>query len=126
MNLNQVTIPVTDVERSIAFYEKLGNRLIVKSLPGYARFECPEGEATFSLHKIDAIGSGSQVIIYFEVKDLDIVVQQLIDKGVAIDELPEDKNWLWREAKLNDPDGNKLILYYAGSNRKDPPWRIKT
>lgn len=124
MNLNQVTIPVTDVERSIAFYEKLGNRLIVRSLPRYARFECPEGEATFSLHKIDTEPIASQVIIYFEVQHLDIFVQKLITAGIYIDEMPGDKTWLWREAKLKDPDGNKLILYYAGKNRKNPPWRI--
>ncbi|MBA3284220.1 MAG: VOC family protein [Nitrosopumilus sp.] len=29
MNLNQVCVPVDDVERSIDFYEKLGLRLIV-------------------------------------------------------------------------------------------------
>lgn len=124
MNLNQVTIPVTDVEKSIAFYEKLGNRLIVRSLPEYARFECPEGESTFSLHKTDPPAAGSHVIIYFEVHDLDIFVQKLVDEGVLIDEMPEDKRWLWREAKLKDPDGNKLILYYADNNRKNPPWRI--
>lgn len=35
-----------DVEKSIAFYEKLGLRLIVKHLPHYARFECTEGSNT--------------------------------------------------------------------------------
>jgi catechol 2,3-dioxygenase-like lactoylglutathione lyase family enzyme len=40
MNLNQITISVKDVEKSIAFYEKLGFHLIVKSLPNYARFQC--------------------------------------------------------------------------------------
>jgi hypothetical protein len=36
-----------------------------------------------------------------------------------------DQTWLWREARLKDPDGNQLILYSAGKNRKDPPWKIK-
>ena len=53
MNLNQVTVSVSDVERSISFYEQLGLKLIVKSLPHYARFECPQGDATFSLHHCD-------------------------------------------------------------------------
>ena len=43
MNLNQVTIQVSDVEKSISFYEKLGLTLIVKDLPNYARFVCPTG-----------------------------------------------------------------------------------
>jgi len=41
MNLNQVTITVTEVEKSISFYSDLGLILIVKSLPQYARFKCP-------------------------------------------------------------------------------------
>jgi catechol 2,3-dioxygenase-like lactoylglutathione lyase family enzyme len=50
MNLNQVTVPSTDVRRSIDFYQSLGLMLIVENLPSYARFECPEGDATFSVH----------------------------------------------------------------------------
>ncbi len=55
MDLNQITVPVADVEESIDFYEKLGLKLIVKALPDYARFECPEGDATFSLHRADRV-----------------------------------------------------------------------
>lgn len=45
-------------------------------------------------------------------------------KGFVFHELPTDKQYLWREARLKDLDGNNLILYYAGKNRKFPPWRI--
>ena len=51
MNLNQVTVPSTDMRRSIDFYRRLGLVLIVEDLPSYARFECPEGDATFSVHQ---------------------------------------------------------------------------
>jgi catechol 2,3-dioxygenase-like lactoylglutathione lyase family enzyme len=115
MNLNQVTVPVSNVERSIDFYESLGLRLIVKALPHYARFECPEGDATFSIHV-----SG----VYFEVQELDNYVQQLINKGARFEELPNDKTWLWRESRLRDPDNNQIIIYFAGNNRKNPPWRV--
>ncbi|HVG16051.1 MAG TPA: VOC family protein [Chitinophagaceae bacterium] len=126
MNLNQVTVAVTDVERSIGFYQSLGNRLIVKALPKYARFECPEGDATFSIHKVDEMAKDPQTIIYFEVAELDSKVNKLVEEGILFDELPEDRTWLWREARLRDPDGNRLILYYAGDNRKNPPWRISS
>lgn len=33
LDLNQVTVSVKDVERSIAFYQLLGLKLIVKALP---------------------------------------------------------------------------------------------
>jgi len=125
MNLNQVTIPATDLERSISFYEKLGLKLIVKALPDYARFECPVGDATFSLHKTSSTVSNADTWIYFEVEHLDDLVNELADKGIHFDELPTDKPWLWREARLKDPDGNQLIIYHAGHNRKYPPWKIQ-
>ena len=124
MNLNQVSVPVLDVEQSIAFYKKLGLQLIVKSLPHYARFVCEAGNATFSLHQVERLPSGEGVWVYFELENLDETVQQLLSTGLEFEELPNDKPWLWREARLKDPDNNQIILYYAGENRINPPWRI--
>jgi catechol 2,3-dioxygenase-like lactoylglutathione lyase family enzyme len=125
LNLNQITIQVNDVERSISFYEKLGLRLIVKSLPKYARFECSEGETTFSLHQAENLKSENTCWIYFETNNLDKDVEALLQSGMQFEELPSDKPWLWREARLRDPGNNLVILYFAGDNRKNPPWRIK-
>lgn len=124
MNLNQITVPSRDLEKSIPFYEKLGLKLIVKALPHYARFECPDGDATFSIHQTEKLPSGDGIYVYFECIDLDKYVDELLSKGIEIDELPNDKPWLWREARLKDLDGNQIILYYAGKNRKHPPWKI--
>ena len=125
MNLNQVTIPTLDLIKAVAFYQKLGLRLIVQSLPAYARFECPEGGSTFSIHLVDQLSIGSGIYVYFECENLDEYVDALIGKGVKFEEMPAEKSWLWREARLKDPDKNQLILYYAGENRLNPPWRLK-
>jgi catechol 2,3-dioxygenase-like lactoylglutathione lyase family enzyme len=124
LNLNQITVPVRDIERSIAFYEKLGLTLIVKSLPDYARFVCPAGNTTFSLQRTETHESDRYTWIYFESTRLDEDVRTLMDRGITFDELPADQPWLWREAKLRDPDNNRLIIYFAGENRLNPPWRI--
>jgi catechol 2,3-dioxygenase-like lactoylglutathione lyase family enzyme len=124
LNLNQITVPVRDIERSIAFYEKLGLTLIVKSLPDYARFVCPAGNTTFSLQRTETHESDRYTWIYFESTRLDEDVRTLMDRGITFDELPADQPWLWREAKLRDPDNNRLIIYFAGENRPNPPWRI--
>ncbi|MFN7119978.1 MAG: VOC family protein [Saprospiraceae bacterium] len=125
IRLNQITIQVQDVEQSIAFYEKLGLTLIVKNLPSYARFECAGGEATFSLHQTEGTGHQENgAWIYFETEDVDATVQQLMEQGIVFEALPEDKPWLWREARLKDLDHNQLIIYHAGAHRKNPPWRI--
>lgn len=124
MNLNQVTVPTKDLIRSIGFYEKIGLKLIIKAVPTYARFECPEGDATFSIHQVEELPKGEGIMVYFECQNLDTYVKELVEKGITFDELPNDKRWIWREARLKDPDQNQLILYYAGKNRKNPPWRI--
>ena len=123
LNINQITISVKNVEKSIEFYQKLGLNLIVKSLPKYARFECTSGETTFSLHQSDDKINAS-TWIYFETETLDDDVKKLIDLGIEFETLPTDESWLWREARSKDLDENQLILFYAGKNRKDPPWKI--
>ena|SRR5690606_31272380 len=124
MNLNQITIPVTNVEKSILFYENLGFKLIVKALPHYARFECATGDSTFSLHRVELTTNSNGIWIYFEEENLDQKVVELTQKGYVFDEFPTDKTWLWREARIKDLDNNQLIIYYAGKNRKSPPWKI--
>ncbi len=124
MNLNQITIPSLDLAKSILFYERLGLKLIVKSLPDYARFECPDGDSTFSIHRVKELPKGEGIWVYFECENLDNVVERLANKGIKFEELPKDKPWLWRETRLKDLDGNQLILFQGGGNRKNPPWRI--
>lgn len=122
MNLNQVTLPVNDIAKASEFYLKLGFTQIVDS-PHYARFESPMGDSTFSLmldnNKID-----NSATIYFEHEKLDQWVEELLIKGIKIEQLPADQSYLWREAICHDPSGNKIKLYWAGENRLNPPWRV--
>lgn len=122
MKLNQVTLPAKDLATSIAFYEKLGLVLIVRN-DHYARFENPSDLSTLSLELRAHGGDGAHV--YFECQDLDARVATLKAKGVRFVSGPEDKGWLWREAWLSDPAGNRLCFYFAGANRRFPPWRIE-
>ena len=71
MNLNQITIPSLDVNKATEFYKKLSLILIVDALPRYVRFECPNGDSTFSIHKVDQLPKGEGISFYFEVEDLD-------------------------------------------------------
>jgi catechol 2,3-dioxygenase-like lactoylglutathione lyase family enzyme len=126
MRLNQVTAPAHDLTQSIAFYETLGLKLIVRC-DHYARFELPSGEATFSLHVVEGeIARTNAPQLYFETPDVDLEVERLMAAGVAFEQPPKDQSWLWREAWLRDPAGNALCLYHAGENRRFPPWRIDT
>jgi catechol 2,3-dioxygenase-like lactoylglutathione lyase family enzyme len=125
VNLNQVTLPSTNLAVAREFYLRLGLRLIVDALPRYARFECPHGGATLSLHlATQPTPAREWPVIHFECEDLDAVCKRLAATGIAFESGPLDQPWLWREARLRDPDGNALCLYRAGRNRRFPPWRI--
>ena len=110
MNLNQVTVPSTNVEAAVEFYRRLGLRQIVDGLPDYARFECPEGEGTFSLHRVERVREGPGVMVYFECEDLDASVDELKSKGIPFDAEPRDQPWLWREAHLRDLGWKRDLL----------------
>jgi catechol 2,3-dioxygenase-like lactoylglutathione lyase family enzyme len=125
MNLNQVTVLAPDVTACVDFYRALGLRMIVDSAPRYVRFECPDGDTTLSIHHSESGSAGGGVVIYFECADLDDQVARLRAMGMAFDSGPEDMRWLWREARLRDPAGNRICLYRAGENRRYPPWRIR-
>jgi len=124
MNLNQVTIYSAKPAETVEFYKKLGLHLIVDSLPRYARLECPDGESTLSVHITENTQANHSIVLYFECEDLDEKVAELKAAGLIFNEEPTDRDWLWREAYLKDPNGNKICMFYAGENRKNPPWRI--
>ncbi len=122
MDLNQVTVQSVNIPESIAFYQALGLILIVES-PHYARFECPNGNATFSVHLVDR-ATPVNTVVYFEVGDVEQTVRQLEAAGLRFKRQPTRERWLWQEARLEDPSGNEICIYTAGDNRKYPPWRI--
>jgi predicted enzyme related to lactoylglutathione lyase len=122
--MNQVTVPALDVAASITFYERLGLQLIVHSGPDYARFVCPDGEATFSLHRVDSLPGPNGVVVYFECDDLDATLARVQRAGLVLESGPVEKPWLWREATVRDPANNQLCLFHAGKNRTNPPWRL--
>ena len=121
--LNQVTVTGTNYDRSVEFYQHLGLKLIIDSPDtGYARFETAGG-VTFSVQ----IDPDERIIattaVYFECDDLDERVEQLARSGIAFEHGPRNQPWMWREARLRDPDGNIIFFYKAGENRRFPPWR---
>ncbi|KAJ3277805.1 hypothetical protein HDU76_010170 [Blyttiomyces sp. JEL0837] len=151
MHLNQLTIQTTNIESSTEFYKSLGLTLIV-STDTYRRFEVDSSDSsttTLSLsHADDATGAANGPHLYFELDSRDQLVakvDELKKKGVVFDVgghdgdahqtggagsgddtvVVVDQRWLWTEAWLTDPTtGVKICFYFAGVNRRYPPWRI--
>ena len=123
--LNQVTVTGTNYERSVDFYRRLGLQQIVDSPEnGYARFETAGG-VTFSVQIDPEEKIIATTAIYLECDDLDERVEQLARSGIAFEHGPRNQPWMWREARLRDPDGNIIFFYKAGEARRFPPWRME-
>ena len=125
VDLNQITIYSPKTVETAEFFQKLGLRLIVDSLPRYARLECPGGNSTLSISIDGEAAASMNIVLYFECDDLDATVAELRSSGIEFDEDPTDRIWLWRECYLRDPNGNRICLFSAGENRKNPPWRVR-
>jgi len=124
VRLNQVTVGSTRLDASEDFYRQLGLVLIVKN-ESYLRFECPAGESTFSIELVDEVPGSEQVTLYFESEDVDGDYERLRGIGIEFEHPPTDMPWIWREARMRDPNGHRLCLFRAGENRKNPPWRLR-
>jgi catechol 2,3-dioxygenase-like lactoylglutathione lyase family enzyme len=122
VRLNQVTLAVSDLDRSVDFYRNLGLKQIVAD-ESYARFACPDGDSTLSLEQLQTVPP-SATTVYLECEDLDATVSRLEVAGLGFEHPPIDQPWLWREARLRDPDGNPLCLFRGGENRLNPPRRL--
>ena len=127
MRFNHVTLVVGNLERSKAFYETLGLVQIVDTPPRYARFRLPDGDATLSVEVVeDAPIAPPSAQLFFECDDVDGAVAGLKAKGLVFAQDPTDMFYLWREARLRDPDGHDIRLYSENSKdvRLNPPWKI--
>ena len=134
LSFNQATIVVRDFEAYKDFFIQLGLKLIVYAPPRYARFECPGNSATFSIEAFEDDKELRplplhQTAIYFELPSkqaLDDYCTELEARGIKFKEKPEarDKEYLWREACLVTPENHDIRLYFAGTNRLNPPWRV--
>ena len=126
LDLNQVTLPAVDLQASIDFYTRFGLKLIVDSPESnYARFEIPGCDATLSIQVLPERVREASAHVYFETSDPEAEVARLREAGLEPSEPLADKPWLWREAAYLDPAGNRLLVYQAGENRKNPPWRVE-
>lgn len=113
MKLELVAIPVTDVDRAKAFYEKVGFnvdhdhrvnedlRFVQLTPPGSACSICIGQGLT-------EMKPGSVDLILLVIKNADEARAELLDRGVDASEVDEQP---WgRFVYITDPDGNKLSL----------------
>ena len=99
-------LPVRNMERSVAFYQRLGfQHQPYEDGSSYA-FLSMDG---LSLHLSQFAGFETNVCsVYFYLEDVEGFFAKLRDAGVPTLEAPEDKPWGLREFSISDPDETLL------------------
>src|SRR5947209_6761552 len=111
MKLELVPIPVSDVDRTKAFYtQQVGfNTDHDHQLTEHIRFVqlTPPGSACSIVigNGIIDVAPGSAQGMLLVVSDIDGARAELVDRGVEISEV-QDTEWGARHAYFKDPDGN--------------------
>jgi catechol 2,3-dioxygenase-like lactoylglutathione lyase family enzyme len=102
--IDNVTFPVKDLKRAIAFYENVLGLKKRDEWSNYATFNI--GDMMLGL---DPDPKG-EIDIFVRVANVDVEYKTLKEKGVHFLTEPKDQYWGGRTAKFTDPDGNKFIL----------------
>ncbi len=111
--IGQIAIPVSDVDRAIAFYrDTLGMRFLFRAPPGLGFFHL-NGVRLMLDAPAKAQGAGCSVI-YYKVPDINATWDALVRGGVKQESkprmlvrMPDHELWL---AFFRDPDENLLAL----------------
>jgi catechol 2,3-dioxygenase-like lactoylglutathione lyase family enzyme len=111
-----VSVPVSDQERAKRFYvDTLGLELVSEddSVPGIRWVQVASAGGTTALTLVtwfESMPPGSQRGLVLASDDLQGDYERLLAAGVPFDGPPQDRPWGAKEAIINDPDGNALIL----------------
>jgi predicted enzyme related to lactoylglutathione lyase len=116
MKLENVPIPVSDVDRAKAFYEKVGFRLDVDTRPTdtmrVVHFT-PRGSACSivfgtGMGEITDMTPGSLKGLHLVVDDIDTARSALVKRGITVGEITDVSGVKY--ADFRDPDGNLWLL----------------
>ena len=129
MKLEVVVVPVSDVDRAKAFYEKLGFRLdidfVAESGRRVVQFTPPGSEASIHIGKgITSMAPGSLQNLYLIVTDIEKARADLVNRGIEVSEAfhfdgllgsrvsgPDPKRGSYGSfVAFKDPDGNTWLL----------------
>ena len=112
--IGQIAVPVSDLDRAIAFYrDVLGMRFLFRAPPGLGFFDC-KGVRLLLDAPAKANSENFSSIIYYKVPDLQAAFETLSERGVNFEEepqlvakMPDHELWM---AFFRDPDSNLLAL----------------
>ena len=149
MKLEVVVVPVSDVDRAKAFYEKLGFRLDIDYAANdkfrVIQFTPPNSEASIIFGKgITSVKSGLADSLVLAVDDIAAARDDLIARGVNVSEVfhyaggpfnnavenprvsgrdPQGRSY-YSFASFEDPDGNRWLLQELTTRLSGREWKV--
>src|SRR5205085_10715215 len=116
MKLELVPVPVSDVDRARAFYEKVGFQLEVDTQPTdtmrVVQFTPPGSACSIvfgtGMGEITEMTPGSVKGLHLVVDDIDTASSALVKRGVVVGEITDVSGVKY--AGFNDPDGNLWLI----------------
>jgi catechol 2,3-dioxygenase-like lactoylglutathione lyase family enzyme len=142
LKLEVVVVPVSDVDRAKAFYQKLGFRLDIDYVRDenhrVIQFTPPASEASIHIGKgITSAAPGSLQNLYLVVSDIEKARADLVDRGVEVSEVfhfagllgprvpgPDPKRGSYGSfASFKDPDGNGWLLQEITTRLPGREWK---
>lgn len=102
--IENLTIPVSDLKKAVAFYEKVLGLKKRNEWSNYAIFDI--GDMMLGLDP----DPKAELQIFMRVANVDDEYKALKEKGVRFISEPKDQYWGGRTAVFADPDGNRFIL----------------
>jgi catechol 2,3-dioxygenase-like lactoylglutathione lyase family enzyme len=142
MKLEVVVVPVSDVDRAKAFYEKLGWRLDIDYVRDQdhrvVQFTSPGSEASIHIGKgITSATPGSLQHVYLIVSDIEKARADLVGRGVDVSEVfhfdgllgprvsgPDPKRGTYASfVSFKDPDGNTWLLQEITTRLPGREWK---
>lgn len=110
--VGQIAIAITDLNRSVRFYEKvLGLKLLFEAQPGLAFFDCGGVRLMLTTQQGDERDHRTSVI-YYKVSDIQIATEKIKTAGVTFIREPQmtakmEDHELWI-GFIRDPDENLI------------------
>ena len=126
MKLELVPLPVTDVDRAKAFYQKVGFILEVDTLPSegmrVVQFTPPGSACSIvfgtGMGDITDMAPGSVKGLHLVVDNIDMARSALMNCGIPVGEITDFKSVKY--AEFRDPDGNSWLLQEFPSEVRQP------
>jgi catechol 2,3-dioxygenase-like lactoylglutathione lyase family enzyme len=126
MKLELVPLPVTDVDRAKAFYQKVGFFLEVDTRPGdgmrVVQFTPPGSACSIvfgtGMGELTDMTPGSVKGLHLVVDNLDTARSALMNRGIPVGEISDLGGVKY--AGFNDPDGNLWLLQEFPPDMRQP------